>query len=428
MNLVAIKHVVQPSRWRCSGSRSLILTISAALVLSACASADATDSSEATGAAQIEHAPVATVTRTASMTEGHPKVLFVLLDGTRNDASSLTNVYLMKQAIEASSLPAMVLYSEGVGSRSDPPLLGPALGFGMEARINQGYRFLSEQHRSGDRIVIMGFSRGAHQARALAGLVAYAGLLDVTGMDERRQAKSANEVIEAVKVFTDEQVAPDWLEAPDEPPKMASLSRSLKLRIRAAPIDFLGVWDTVPGSSFKSFGQCRELPDRRPGERYKTGSYPGIARIAHAVALDEMRSMFRPILLCPPLMPEQTTVREAWFAGAHADVGGGYGPAANSLSRVSMAWMADELSAALGMSIGVSAPSEADALAPAHWSMGDAPANLRSHCARRAVPEGAQVHPSVEPRRRIGMAPLMVKGVLMDVPYPFSCEQMETAR
>lgn len=352
-----------------------------------------------------------------------PRTLFVLFDGTRNDAASRTNVVRMKDAIEASKIPALIAYFEGVGSARDAPVLESALGHGMEARINAGYRFLSIHHRPGDRIAIVGFSRGAHQARALAGLVAYAGLLDTSGLNDKQQRQTANAVIEAVKTFNDEQTQAEWLKAPFVPPAAAALEPKLGARLRPASIAFLGVWDTVPGSFFKDYGVCREASDRREGERYKTGSYPPIGRIAHAVALDEKRSKFRPILLCPPMLSSATQVDEVWFAGAHADVGGGYEPADPSLQRVSLEWMTAQLSAALGSSVTVSTITDADRLAIAHWSIGDSPANFGSECEDRQPPARAVIHPSVASRRDATPAPLMVRGARVMARYPLSCAE-----
>lgn len=350
-----------------------------------------------------------------------PRNLFVLFDGTRNDAASRTNVVRMKEAIAASKVPAVVSYFEGVGSAQDAPALEALLGQGMEDRINGGYRFLSNHHRPGDRIFILGFSRGAHQARALAGLIAYSGLLDGAGMDERRQRKLANAVIEVVKGYTDDDTEAEWLKAPFEPPARMRLQQELSIKLRPVPIAFLGVWDTVPGSWFKEYGTCRELPDKRAGDRYKTGSYPSIARIAHAVALDEKRSKFRPILLCPPMLSDATRISEVWFAGAHADVGGGYEPATGSLSNVSLSWMAGELSTALGATVPVPAAADEDRLAAVHWSIGDSPANIGSQCEDRKSPTGATIHSSVGQLRAAGSARLIVQGVSGVKPYPPSC-------
>ncbi|MES2606654.1 MAG: DUF2235 domain-containing protein, partial [Pseudomonadota bacterium] len=70
-------------------------------------------------------------------------------------------------------------YIHGVGDSRNPirRLVGGAFGAGIIARIVRGYTFISRNYEPGDRIVIVGFSRGAYTARALAGMVAGQGLL-----------------------------------------------------------------------------------------------------------------------------------------------------------------------------------------------------------------------------------------------------------
>ena len=76
-------------------------------------------------------------------------------------------------------------YLPGVGSQGDPVLkiLGNAFGDGIAEPIVRGYTFFSRDFAAGDEIVILGFSRGATAARALAGLLARKRLLDKTKYD-----------------------------------------------------------------------------------------------------------------------------------------------------------------------------------------------------------------------------------------------------
>ena len=90
---------------------------------------------------------------------------------------------------------------------------------------------------------------------------------------------------------------------------------------RDVPIKFLGVWDTVgalgiPGSLMtdineKSFGF------------HSTGPCLNIRHGCHALAIDEHRDQFVPTLWTGDALPGMT-IEQTWFAGAHADVGGGY--------------------------------------------------------------------------------------------------------
>jgi hypothetical protein len=70
-------------------------------------------------------------------------------------------------------------YIHGVGDSSNvvQKFAEGAFGIGVVARIARGYTYISRNYNEGDRIVIVGFSRGAYTARALAGLITTMGLL-----------------------------------------------------------------------------------------------------------------------------------------------------------------------------------------------------------------------------------------------------------
>jgi Uncharacterized alpha/beta hydrolase domain (DUF2235) len=80
-----------------------------------------------------------------------------------------------------------------------------------------------------------------------------------------------------------------------------------------------------------------ELPDRR--------LTPKVGRACHAVALDDERTTFHPVLwteegegtVGPTQNIADERVSQVWFAGAHANVGGGYPD--DSLAHVPLYWM-----------------------------------------------------------------------------------------
>ena len=82
-------------------------------------------------------------------------------------------------------------YLHGVGDSDNflVKALGGALGAGLITRIVRGYTYISRTYAAGDRIFIVGFSRGAYTARALAGLIAAKGLLDATKLDPTEQGR-----------------------------------------------------------------------------------------------------------------------------------------------------------------------------------------------------------------------------------------------
>lgn len=364
-----------------------------------------------------------------SVTVGtQPKNLFVFLDGTRNDQISGTNVLRLYDLLSKNNdFQTKSIYIEGVGS-VDRPIMGASLGRGMEKRILTGYEFLALNYKPGDRIFIFGFSRGAHQARSLAGLLAYAGLPIVTEENRTQLMPLGENILNLAKEITDTEFIEKWgLWKPGHSPLLAGMIRKhLQQDMQPVEIEFLGVWDTVPGSSFKNYKDCMEtigfwkinfnwLPIISKGERYKSGSYPPIHQIAHALSIDEKRSKFAPLRACPPLNPQYTAVEEVWFPGAHADVGGGYEDS-NELSSISLNWMIMQLSSKYKFHEGLPLV-EATPHGLAHWSIGDFPANIGSDCEDRVLPEGAVVHESFHLRKKYGPVPIRINGQVLRSPY-----------
>jgi uncharacterized protein (DUF2235 family) len=84
---------------------------------------------------------------------------------------------------------------------------------------------------------------------------------------------------------------------------------------------------------------------------------PSVAIFRHAIAIDERRRMFRlnrwtePQPYAPnpfnvPDPPPQQDIKQVWFAGVHADVGGGYAEEESALSKYPLDWMIQEAIAA----------------------------------------------------------------------------------
>jgi len=106
--------------------------------------------------------------------------------------------------------------------------------------------------------------------------------------------------------------------------------------VAVLPIYFIGVWDTVA-----ALGLPRHLHrlSARWTEHHQTEVPANVTHARQALALHELRSDYPPLLWRGrnPLNQNQT-LEQAWFAGAHADVGGGYSESA--LSDAAFAWMA----------------------------------------------------------------------------------------
>ncbi|OEZ97966.1 hypothetical protein JAB9_23200 [Janthinobacterium sp. HH107] len=394
---------VLPRSWHMVGS---IVAVGMAMLLSACA-------------AMGDYGNPVITEKAFAGDPALPKNIFVFLDGTRNDSASGTNVRQMFDAVvNANDVQTSAIYIEGVGS-VDSPVLGASLGFGMEPRILRGYDFIAQAFRPGDKLYIFGFSRGAHQARALAGLIAYAGVPAKSEDVVQQRLQRGNAILELVKTKNDIDYMDAWRNwLPGQEPIVGKeLHERFQLRMSPVEVQFLGLWDTVPGSLFKDFGMCKELSDRRDGDRYKSDSYPPIRRILHAVSHDEKRSRFRPILLCPPINADYTSVSELWFPGSHADIGGGYDDT-RALSDLSLAWMRADLTQHYALP-----PTQlaGDPMGVAHWSISDWPGNLFSHCEDRLKPAGALASAGLTTRDSAHRAQLSVRGTIDDWPYPLFC-------
>ncbi|WP_150050873.1 phospholipase effector Tle1 domain-containing protein [Methylomonas rhizoryzae] len=303
-----------------------------------------------------------------------PKDIFVLMDGTSNNPEVPTNVFRLYEEINKyNDQQTIATYIEGVGNEES--LVGSTLSdifaTGMEARILQGYKFLVKQYRPGDRIFISGFSRGAFTARSLAGLISYAGIVKpVDGDDEtfldwwpfNSGYVFGNKILERVKDEIDVKNSTEWAtwKRGDQPLLKqvfeSDVDKYGEVIAQQAEIEFLGVWDTVPGSQFKNYFElgdlvCKEQKDNSDTkQRYQLDSYPPIHHIAHAVSIDEKREAFRPLFLCSKRIDKEsvhneklTVLDEVAFPGAHADVGGGYEDKNNQLPDISLNWMIDKL-------------------------------------------------------------------------------------
>ena len=277
--------------------------------------------------------------------------IILLSDGTGNSAGKLfkTNVWRTYQALDLTGPYQLAYYDDGVGTSSFKPLaiLGGAFGWGLKRNVLGLYMFLCRNYRKGDRIYGFGFSRGAFTIRVFANFVLTMGLVtDFVSTDDLK-LKSRTLYRKFRKQQSGEfypSAALRWLTylflRPFEPETIDIQTID--------DITFLGVWDTVdayglPVEELKTgidkFIWPLALRDRKLNPRIK--------KACHALAIDDRRTSFHPLLwdeLDEPQGASSHTdserLTQVWFAGAHANVGGGYPD--DGLSYVSLRWMIDE--------------------------------------------------------------------------------------
>jgi uncharacterized protein (DUF2235 family) len=276
--------------------------------------------------------------------------IVVLSDGTGNSAAAVwrTNVWRTFEALDLSNSDQVAFYDDGVGTSSFKPLalVGGAFGYGLKRNVIDIYKFVSRNYRDDhDEIFGFGFSRGAFTIRVVTGLILDQGLVQATNeIDLDRLATAAFNDYRRRKYHTvwwelfhrDRKIPPSTTAANNRP---------------VSNIRFLGLWDTVAAYGLPIDEMTRgvskwiwplELPNRVPS--------PRVQRACHALALDDERTTFHPVLWdeSQERIPGAGQIREisderisqVWFSGMHSNVGGGYPD--DSLARIPQYWIMTE--------------------------------------------------------------------------------------
>jgi uncharacterized protein (DUF2235 family) len=256
----------------------------------------------------------------------------VLLDGTMSSLlrGRETNIGLTYRLL--SELPRnanLTLYYEpGIQWRGLKRAHEVMAGIGINRQIRRAYLFLARNYQPGDRIVLMGYSRGAYAVRSLAGLIDRMGLLRAAQIDEE----------------TLDRVYRLYREAPGS--REAAALKAARCHVRVS-VDFLGAYDTVRALGIRWPILWRFLPQPHPYHSHELGPSTKVAR--HALALDETRDVFQPVLWeVDADVARSGAVEQMWFRGAHGDVGGqleGF-LKARPLSNIPLVWMLGEAEAA----------------------------------------------------------------------------------
>ena len=251
----------------------------------------------------------------------------VLLDGTMStlDEGDETNVGLVYKLLdEASASQHIGIFYEAGNQWSDwSKTLDIIEGRGINRQIQRVYGWLASRYRPGDRIFLIGYSRGAYAVRSLAGVIDMVGLLRADFATERM----VREAYRHYQFDTDPDTAADF--------RAAYCHHDV-------PIEMIGVFDTVKSLGFRAPFVWKWEEVKHSFHNHSLG--PNVRHGFHALALDENREAFTPVLWeCPP--GHSGVVEQVWFRGSHGDVGGqlsGFDPA-RPLSNIPLVWMLDKL-------------------------------------------------------------------------------------
>ena len=277
-------------------------------------------------------------------------------DGEKNgDLAIPSNVTRISRAIKSVSqdgIPQIVNYTSGVGTEGGPlyKLISGTTGKGLPENVREAYAFLANNYHHGDEIFLIGFSRGAFTARSIAGLIGEVGLLTKKGLND------LPEVYEDCQHRRDPNYVPKHPDIPfprkpsaNDPRYAEELERRGLTRLDI-PIKAIAVWDTVGSLGIPRIGLLQRAGLQNKQSRatafYDTKLSDCIENAFQALALDENRSSFSPAVWEKP-EGNRTTLRQVWFPGVHANVGGGYDDM--QLANITLAWMMSQLEPFLEM-------------------------------------------------------------------------------
>ncbi|WP_227269749.1 DUF2235 domain-containing protein [Roseobacter weihaiensis] len=250
-----------------------------------------------------------------------PVTHVVILDGTMSslDPGCETNAGQMYRLCREMGTQLSIYYEPGLQWNDWRSARDVMLGRGINRQIRRAYGYLASRYRPGDRIFLIGYSRGAYAVRSLAGVIDRMGLLRAQRATERNirdvyRHYECNPESEAAQAFSHAKCLHD------------------------VEIEMIGVWDTVKalGLNMPVLWRLSEKSHAFHNHELSHNVKAGF----HALALDETRVAYKPIMWSSP---EGYTgrVEQVWFPGTHGDIGGQLGgyDAARPLANIPLVWM-----------------------------------------------------------------------------------------
>jgi uncharacterized protein (DUF2235 family) len=258
-----------------------------------------------------------------------PTIHVVLLDGTfaaltEGRRSSIGRIHRLLAGQPSAMGRIRIHYGMGQQWNRWRTLPELAMGGILEARIIEAYGWLASGYVPGDRIFLLGYSRGAFAARSLAGMIGRVGLLRADAATERHLRL-------AWRYYQQGGTA-------------QALGAFRRRRCHAqAPVRMLGCFDTAAVLGLP-LPLLRKLTD--PRFRFHDAHLgQGVEYGFQALALDETRTAFAPLLWDDGQGGHR--IEQVWFRGAHADIGGqlaGF-EAARPLANIPLVWMLERAEA-----------------------------------------------------------------------------------
>ncbi len=249
----------------------------------------------------------------------------IILDGTMSTMVPgwETNAGMTYRLLQEVGYPVSLYYEAGVQLQTWKHAPDVLMGRGINKQIRRAYGYLASRYRPGDKIYLIGYSRGAYGVRSLAGIIENIGLL-------KPQSATVRNVRQAYRLYQSE-VADETMHD-----FKSTFCHS------EVEIEMIGAWDTVKALGvrlpilWRFSAPSHEFHNHRLGKSVKHGF--------HALALNETREVFEPVKWQCDGLGDMRVV-QMWFRGAHGDIGGmlgGYMPA-RLLSNIPLIWMLERI-------------------------------------------------------------------------------------
>ena len=266
------------------------------------------------------------VSTSASAVRRGPIDHILIMDGTLSslEDGQETNAGITYKLLceQVPSTRLSIRYEAGVQWKRWRDIFDVVEGRGIDQQIRRAYGYLASRYHPGDRVFLMGYSRGAYAARSLAGIIDRVGLL---------KAEHAN-VRNIRQIYRHYQFGPESHAAKVFAQDMCHTN---------AEVEMLGVWDTVKALGMRAplFWRFSKVAH----EFHDHGLGPAIRHGYQALAMDETREAFAPVLWETPAGWNGTMV-QMWFRGCHSDIGGQLSGREKSrpLANIPLVWMLEQ--------------------------------------------------------------------------------------
>ncbi|KAF8517289.1 hypothetical protein BU17DRAFT_76469 [Hysterangium stoloniferum] len=277
--------------------------------------------------------------------------LIVCIDGTSNQfGEKNTNVIELYSQLVKDDGTQLTYYNSGIGTYAKPSwkswsylkqvvnnTIDLAIAWNFENIVMGAYRWLADNYQDGDRIYLVGFSRGAYQVRVLAGMIHKVGLIYKGNEEQIPFCMQIQEATKRLDLAIASYHRGKWVYLPQRSLLKRTIIRRAHPRHRMDPRGYL--LPRIRDSSLQMWNLPQTSPPKKPlnlANRFKdtfsrkdvrvhfigvwdTVSSIGIVRgpnlpgtvnldhtcyFRHALALDERRVKFLPEYACGAMVDE----------------------------------------------------------------------------------------------------------------------------